>query len=83
MLEDLLLLRGGDGKGPQRVKSPAAGSLVVDTWVYWSWLWGLGSGTLPSQQMSTWVDSQQIMYERQMCLSRAVFPGRSIKTGSS
>lgn len=33
--------------------------------------------------MGTWVDSQQIMCEQQMCLLRAVFPGRSIKRGSS
>lgn len=32
--------------------------------------------------MDTWVDSQQIMSEQQLCLSRAVFPSRSIKTGS-
>lgn len=33
--------------------------------------------------MGTWVDGQRIKYEQQMCLLRAVFPGRSIKTGSS
>lgn len=70
-------------KDPQRAKSPVASSLMIGTQVYWGWLQGLGSGTLPSQQMGMWVDSQQIMHEQQMCLSRVVFPGRNIKIGSS
>lgn len=74
--------RGGE-KGPQGAKSPTPDSLVIGTQVSWSWLWGLGSGTLPPRQMGTWVDSQQIMYEQRVCLSRAVFPDRSIETGSS
>ena len=80
----LSILKGRWGVGsPEGDLSPAARSCVVGTYVSGSCLWVLGSGTLPFQQMDVRGDSQQIMCEQQMCLSRAVSPGRSIEAGSS